>query len=393
MQNSYHPGALEPWTEISEHLNQKYQILGTFNLSAYDQNMFALYEDLKGFKSYSFAPNQKIIFYHFETDFYLNGTGFTVYNLQTILNNLDISQSGCIMLTLAYGIEKEIRQLGINICNDTYPMQVVPNSYVMIVSNPFPDQDIQNNFDKIEYPFMCLNGAERSHRVMLLCLLADCELLNKGIVTWNFGERKSSLDKKLPEKTNAVDRISLLSTIPYMPVNDLICWNSELRQIYNRHGIKFIKQSHTHPDASLHTHRSEQGTNWCTTEKAFVKSFLYVATETVFDYPNQFVTEKIFKSFINRRPFVVAGPAHTLKRLHMLGFKTFDRIIDESYDELDNPSERISAVAAIVADISKRPVTELQQMAESISDIIEYNYDYYCNHYCKTDLNRLLETL
>lgn len=393
MQNSYYPGALEPWTEISSHLNQKYKILGTFNLSTYDKNMFALYEDLREFQSREFSPDEKIVFYHFETDFYLNGTGFTIYNLQLVLNKLDISQSGCIMLTLAYGIENEVHQQGCIICNDSYPMKIVANSYVMIVSTPYPDQSIQNNFDQITFPFLCLNGAERSHRVMMLCLLSEYGLLNKGIVTWNFGDAKNSLDKKLPNTSNPASHMTLLSTIPYLPVNDQIPWNSNLRLIYNQHYTKFVDQTQTHPDASLHTFRSAEGTDWCAVEKGFNKSFLYVATETVFDYPNQFITEKIFKAFINRRPFIVVGPAGTLKQLRQLGFKTFDRIIDESYDNIIDPSERLLAVANIVANISKHTILELQQLAHNIEDIIDYNYDYYCNHYCKTDLDRLLETL
>lgn len=389
MSSNFYRSGTVPWPEISNHLYSKYNVLGIFDLCAYDADMSALYADLLKFQSRAFASNEKIVFYHFETDFYLNGTGFTVYNLQVILNALDISQSACIMLTLSYGIEEEIHSTGRCICNDSYPMQVVANSYVTLVSTSTPSLGVQNNFDQIEYPFSCLNGRERTHRVMLLCLLEELNLLDKGIVTWNFAVQQNPLQKEV-RKNNNFTKV-LLSTTPFVPINDRIFWSPKLKETYNQHYSKFIGQTSTHNDISLYSNFEEVG--WFDLEPGFAKSFLYVSTETVFDYPNQLVSEKIFKSFINRRPFVVVGPPNTLKRLHELGFKTFDRIIDESYDTIIDPSERMLAVVNIISNISKKSVAELRDLANTIEDIIEYNYDYYCNHYCKTDLNRLLETL
>jgi hypothetical protein len=385
---------LEPWPDLTDCLNQKYQILGTFDLAHYDANMPGLYADLSGYRSREFLPNERIVFYFFEPDFYLNNTGFTVYNLQVILNALDISQSACIMLTLSYGVEKEIHQLGQDICNDHYPMKVVTNSYVQLVANPTPRLDIKNNFDQINMPFLCLNGIERNHRVMFLCLLEELGVLDQGIVTWNFGVFKKEMLKTQKQVVDHPHNLTLLTTVPFMPVNDRIIWNHNLKQIYNRHYVKFSNQIQTHPDVSWFGDFPDQGRDWCNAiEPGFAKAFLYVATETVFDYPHQLVTEKIFKSFINRRPFVVVGPAGMLQQLHRMGFKTFDQIIDESYDLIDDPSERIARVADIVADIAKKSVSELQELAVQVEDIINHNYDYYCNHFCKANLAQLLKTL
>jgi hypothetical protein len=386
--------ALEPWPEVTDCLNQKYQILSTFDLAHYDANMPALYAELEAHRSREFLPNERIVFYFFEPDFYLNTTGFTVYNLQVILNALDISQSACIMLTLSYGVEKEIHQQGRDICNDHYPMMVVTNSYVQMVANPEPSLNIKNNFDQINIPFLCLNGTERTHRVMFLCLLEELGVLGRGIVTWNFDISKKTMAKTQKQVINYPHNLTLLTTIPFMPVNDRISWSNNLKQIYNRYYIKFSNQTQTHPDISCFGDFSEQGHDFCNAvEPGFAKSFLYVATETVFDYPHQLVTEKIFKSFINRRPFVVVGSAGMLQQLQRMGFKTFDRIIDESYDLINDPSERMARVADIVADIAKKSVSELQELAVQVEDIINHNYDYYCNHFCKADLAQLLKRL
>jgi hypothetical protein len=200
--------------------------------------------------------------------------------------------------------------------------------------------------------------------------------------------------KTQKQVTDYPHNLTLLTTTPFMPVNDRIRWNNDLKQTYNRYYAKFSNQTQIHADVSWFGEFPEQGVDWCNSiEPGFAKSFLYVATETVFDYPHQLVTEKIFKSFINRRPFVVVGSAGMLNQLHRMGFKTFDRIIDESYDSIGDPSERIARVAKIVADISKKSVSELQELAVQVEDIINHNYDYYCNHFCKTDLVQLLKTL
>jgi len=47
---------------------------------------------------------------------------------------------------------------------------------------------------------------------------------------------------------------------------------------------------------------------------------------------HSFFTEKIAKPMLARRPFVVLANQYYLRRLRQLGFKTFDGVVDESYD-------------------------------------------------------------
>jgi hypothetical protein len=61
-----------------------------------------------------------------------------------------------------------------------------------------------------------------------------------------------------------------------------------------------------------------------------------------------FITEKIWKPIIAQQMFVVHGRQHYLKNLRELGFKTFDGIIDESYD---NESNEITRANMIVNEI------------------------------------------
>jgi hypothetical protein len=55
---------------------------------------------------------------------------------------------------------------------------------------------------------------------------------------------------------------------------------------------------------------------------------------------HSFFTEKIAKPMLAGRPFVVLANQHYLKRLKQLGFQTFESVIDESYDNIEDHSTR-----------------------------------------------------
>lgn len=65
-----------------------------------------------------------------------------------------------------------------------------------------------------------------------------------------------------------------------------------------------------------------------------------IIAETVFN--QRFYTEKTAKPLLGRRLFVWFGAQHGLKHLRDIGFVTFDNVIDESYDDIEDDIERWS---------------------------------------------------
>lgn len=98
-----------------------------------------------------------------------------------------------------------------------------------------------------------------------------------------------------------------------------------------------------------------------------------IVVETVLDYPYNFLTEKTYRPIAAGRPFIVAGPLHTLSFLKSLGFKTFSSILNESYDEIVNPEERLLSVCQVILDIANRPVDTIKQEVYSIKNILIHN--------------------
>jgi hypothetical protein len=82
-----------------------------------------------------------------------------------------------------------------------------------------------------------------------------------------------------------------------------------------------------------------------------VDTYFSVITETVYEQPHSFRTEKIVKALAAGHPFIVAANRGFYRDLHNLGFCTFDSIIDESFDSIDLPQDRMDRICEIVADL------------------------------------------
>ena len=72
-------------------------------------------------------------------------------------------------------------------------------------------------------------------------------------------------------------------------------------------------------------------------------SLWHVVTETVFYYNKLHLTEKIFKPIVSKQPFMLLGAPGNLEYLRSYGFKTFDGIIDESYDLIKDNDQLLYA--------------------------------------------------
>jgi hypothetical protein len=99
--------------------------------------------------------------------------------------------------------------------------------------------------------------------------------------------------------------------------------------------------------------------------------FSFVA-ETVPANEWSFFTEKIVKPILARRLFIVAAGKHYLKNLRRLGFKTFNKVIDESYDGVNDASTRIKMACEQVEYLS---TLDPNEVTHHIQSIVDHNYN------------------
>ena len=90
------------------------------------------------------------------------------------------------------------------------------------------------------------------------------------------------------------------------------------------------------------------------------------------------VTEKLWRSIIARRPFIVMSNHNYLVNLKRLGFRTFDNYWDESYDNCKE-GDRILKIQGILEQIATWTIPELNTKLIDMQDILEHNVAVFAN--------------
>jgi hypothetical protein len=107
-----------------------------------------------------------------------------------------------------------------------------------------------------------------------------------------------------------------------------------------------------------------------------LNSWFTVVSETFFAEEENcaFISEKTFKAFTTHNPFIIYGPRYTLAKLKDLGYKTFSKFIDESYDEL-NAVERYNAIVGEMRRLSSLSPRQKLDMTVRMQDIHSHNFE------------------
>lgn len=101
-------------------------------------------------------------------------------------------------------------------------------------------------------------------------------------------------------------------------------------------------------------------------------------------------TEKIGKTMVMRKPFLVYATHEYLKNLRTLGFKTFSDFWDESYDSEPDPYKRAWMINNIMEDIRQNYTeSQLELWVLQMAEITDHNYNLMMKklmtpHYAKT---------
>ena len=240
-------------------------------------------------------------------------------------------------------------------------------------------QSITNKINQInaieykhkEYYFNCLNRASRSPRIFLVSLLkAYKEIDSKCLL---------SLGNK-SFKTNSYN----LNDIPYN--NTSITDENDLQQVkrFVDKEFKNIKENGItldQPDLKkINTHKVNFN--------IYNNSYISIISETEYIPNVMFFTEKTFRSISIKQPFFLIGNRYSLDHLKSLGYKTFDRWWDESYDEEPNHYTRIEKVYKVLEDINQLSTSDCVSMLYDMQDVLEHNQQH-LQTYSKNMLNSL----
>lgn len=203
-----------------------------------------------------------------------------------------------------------------------------------------------------QYDFITFNRLicdDRSHRITWVAKLVEYSLLPHGQIS--FG-----LD------------------------NEVGTWQDEIRsadtkmsEYAKNHAKKYLK------NINKLIIDSEDVPGWASADipKCVEDSFWHIVTETVFYYDKLHLTEKIFKPIVNKQPFMLLAAPGNLAYLKSYGFKTFDCVIDESYDNIVDNDARIEAVVKQLHWYCNLSSEEKNDIISQLEPIIEYNFQHF----------------
>jgi hypothetical protein len=204
----------------------------------------------------------------------------------------------------------------------------------------------QGNIDTIKL-FNNLNKKQREHRVWFYVQLYLNDLLKDGLVSMNQIEQGKMVF--MGTEINEYRMEQIRKTLPLLIYDTP---NEVLDENY------YVKRIHS---------------------KVFLDTWMSIVSETHF-YDGDgtiFISEKTFKPIASSHPFIILGNGNSLEELKNMGYETFSKWIDESYDTQTH-EDRIDTIIQTIKEIDKIPnkVNWYKDMEETIKhnlNVLEYN--------------------
>lgn len=126
---------------------------------------------------------------------------------------------------------------------------------------------------------------------------------------------------------------------------------------------------------------------WLPNPVHYSRAFIDISPETYNEregpyYNDIFITEKICKPLLARRPFITSANPGLYAELKRLGFKTFDKWWDESFAEECNIKIHFEKIMRVIRQLDSMSLQECNNMWEEMQEVLDHNqtlYLYYAN--------------
>ena len=180
------------------------------------------------------------------------------------------------------------------------------------------------------------------------------------------------LGRKKPHRDFAYDRIKHWSKNILTYLGDHTCnFDDPEKWLWESNGLEIDKPVEWTVDrVPYYGHR--MSISQIVPLQIYNKTAYTLVAETNYSNHYTFYTEKTVKPILARRLFIaLAGRGH-LNNLQQLGFKTFDRIINESYDAIEDNTLRWETALLEMHKVSSTPQEEI---LFKIKPICEHNYN------------------
>ena len=230
---------------------------------------------------------------------------------------------------------------------------------------------VSNDVSQFKYKFLSFNRLctkDRSYRLLLISTLLEKQVLSKGAASLAIIKDSKNIIKK--ELVDSNCRLSKKAKI------------TVYKNLFNIDKNFIIDKELVDGSSSAHAGAAEYD--------LWQSAFLHVVSETVFFDEKLHLTEKIFRPIVSRRPFILLGAYKNLEYLKSYGFKTFDKWIDESYDNEPDNEKRLSMVCDEIEKIANLSEDKIKELYHDMQEVLEYNYHHFYNDFKQIIVNELV---
>lgn len=242
-----------------------------------------------------------------------------------------------------------------------YQMHIITGaSFELVTRSNFEhnrDQDLYELFEpyKIgprEKTFLCFNRMPRHHRLLLLAHMLENNLVDQGYYSF-----------------------------------DITGYDITSTEFVNN---QIEKHRHLFPMVLNRTPERENPVELTPDDiKYYKNSYFSIVCETEFykntgeNMPNLlstydciFLSEKIFKPFATKHPFIVLGHPGSLQVLRHLGYRTFSPYINEDYDLIQDDHKRFDFIFDEIQRLCALTANEWLEWQAGISSAVEHNFQW-----------------
>lgn len=199
--------------------------------------------------------------------------------------------------------------------------------------------------------FLCWNRRFRKHRITLCLAMEKSKLIEKSYIS--LARKDTEFDKDITEFIHDIP--------PEMNIDE-----NTKNELIKRLPLILDEESNI----------SEMCTDTLyKTRPFYADSLVSIVTETNFDLPILTSTEKTFKPMREKHPFILVASSGALKALKSIGFKTFDKFWDESYDDITNHNQRMHKIIEVLNYIGSWDQHKILDFKKQAKDIVEHNFN------------------
>lgn len=286
-----------------------------------------------------------------------------IHGIHQVINHLNLDHKNCYFVTAGlqanqiydqycqeYGITEKI-----NI--------IVLNSWERHIQLSTKRNDLHYKFNYFigakQKTFLCFNRILRAHRIALLGLLYERNLVDGAYYSFFQDLRWDGRGSHWSEWIQHELSTSLRDRVTY-----------SLKQQEHKFPLLLNNGDGSNTNSVLHSDIELYRNSYFS---LITETFFFKILNNYWDESSVFFSEKVFKPIACRHPFIIVSRPRSLEYLRKMGYKTFHPFINESYDSIDDDEVRLNAIVDEVQRLSNQSSDQWINWLMNVAMIVEHN--------------------